>query len=182
MEKTAMRTWRLVLGVVLVGFGIGYLSAQDRGSPGELTAQDRLDIQDLYWRHAHGQNFADAELFASAFSEDGVFRVSPSRAAVGRDEISELIAGSFAGRVGDSGRRHWQNGWRITPSPEGARGRVYWLVFDVGKGDPVPGLPVDGRRGPQFRSTGVYEDVYVRTPEGGRIQSRTLNWDEAPAD
>ena len=61
MEKTAMRTWRLVLGVVLVGFGIGYLSAQDRGSPGELTAQDRLDIQDLYWRYAHGQNFADAD-------------------------------------------------------------------------------------------------------------------------
>ena len=179
-----MRTWQFVAVAVLVGLGVGvgYLSAQDRNRPGELTPQDRLDIQDLYWTYAHGQNFADAELFASAFSEDGVFRTSPERAAVGRDEIAELIAGSFAGRTGDSGRRHWHNGWRITPSPVGARGRVYWLVFDVGRGDPVPGLPVDGRRGPQFRSTGVYEDVYVRTPEGWRISSRTLNWDEAPAD
>ena len=177
-----MRTWHLVVGVVLVGFGIGYLSAQDRESQGALTAQDRLDIQDLYWWYAHGQNSADAELFASAFTEDGVFRVSATQAVVGRDEIAEFISGSFAGRVGDSGRRHWHNAWRITPSPEGARGRVYWLVFDVDKGDAVPGLPVDGPRAPQFRSTGIYEDVYVKTPEGWRIQSRTLNWDEAPAD
>ena len=82
-----MLTSRYVAAVVLVGLGVGvgYLSAQDRGSRGELTAEDRLAIQDLYWRYAHGQNFADAELFASAFSEDGVFRVSPTRAAVGRE-------------------------------------------------------------------------------------------------
>ena len=121
-----MRAWRFVIGVVLVGLGAGagYLLVQERDGAGQLTAQDRLDIQDLYWRYAHGQNFADAELFASAFTEDGVFRVSPTRAAVGRDEIAELISGSLAGKGGDSGRRHWQNGWRITPSPEGARGRA----------------------------------------------------------
>ena len=54
-----------------------------------------------------------------------------------------------------------------------------YFVFDVGKGNVVPGLPVDGRRGPEFRSTGVYEDVYVKTPDGWRIKSRTLNWDES---
>jgi hypothetical protein len=171
-----------VVALVGIGVGVGYLSAQDRGGGGELTAEDRLDIQDLYWRYAHGQNFADPELFASAFSEDGVFRVSPTRAAVGREEIAEFISGSMAGRTGDSGRRHWHNGWRITPTPEGARGRVYWLVFDHDKGAPVPGLPVDGQLSPQFRSTGVYEDVYVKTPEGWRFKSRTLHWDEAPAN
>ncbi len=176
-----MQGWRFVAGVVLVGLGAGagYLTAQDRGRAGRLTAEDRLDIQDLYWTYAHGQNFADAKVFASAFTEDGVFRISPTRAAVGRDQIAALIAESFAGKVGDSGRRHWQNAWRITASPEGARGRVYWLVFDVGKGNAVPGLPVDGRRGPEFRSTGVYEDVYGKTPEGWKIKSRTLNWDES---
>ena len=175
-----MQGWRFVAGAVLVGLGVGvgYLAAQDREGAGRLTAQDRLDIQDLYWVYAHGQNFADARLFASAFTADGVFRVSPTQAAVGRDAIAKQIAGSFAGKTGDSGRRHWQNAWRITPSPEGARGRVYWLVFDVGKGDQVPGLPVDGPRAPSFRSTGYYEDVYAKTPEGWRIKSRTLNWDE----
>jgi hypothetical protein len=111
-----MQGWRFVAGFVLVGLGAGagYLTAQDRGAAGRLTAEDRLDIQDLYWIYAHGQNFADAKVFASAFTEDGVFRISPTRAAVGRDQIAALIAESFAGKVGDSGRRHWQNAWRIT--------------------------------------------------------------------
>ena len=174
--------WRRLLAVVVLmglGAGIGYLYAQDRGGPGALTAQDRLDIQDLYWRYAHGHDFRDAELVASAFAEDGVFRVSPTSAVAGRDEIAESLSKGFAGRSSDSGRRHWQNAWRITPSPEGARGRVYWFALEVGTGDPVTGLPVDGHRGPSFRSTGYYEDVYVKTAEGWRFKSRTLNWDEA---
>ena len=41
-----MLTSRYVAAVVLVGLGVGvgYLSAQDRGSRGELTAEDRLEI------------------------------------------------------------------------------------------------------------------------------------------
>ena len=43
--------WRRLLAVaalVALGAGIGYLYAQDRGGvAGNLTAQDRLDIQDL---------------------------------------------------------------------------------------------------------------------------------------
>ena len=174
--------WRRPLAVVALlglGVGIGYLSAQERGDRGVLTAQDRLDIQDLYWRYAQGHDFRDAELVASAFAEDGVFRVSPTRATVGRKEIFESLSGGFAGGPVDSGRRHWQNAWRITPTPEGARGRVYWFALEVGTGDPVTGLPVDGHRGPSFRSTGYYEDVYVKTAEGWRFKSRTLNWDEA---
>lgn len=174
--------WRRSLAVVALvglGAGIGYLYAQDRGGPGKLTAQDRLDIQELYWRYAHGHDFRDAELVASAFAEDGVFQVSPTRATVGRKEIFESLSAGFAGRGADSGRRHWQNAWRITPTPEGARGRVYWFALEVGTGDPIDGLPVDGHRGPSFRSTGFYEDVYVKTAEGWRFKSRTLNWDEA---
>ncbi|MCY4599994.1 MAG: nuclear transport factor 2 family protein [Acidobacteria bacterium] len=174
--------WRRSLAVVALvglGAGIGYLYAQDRGGPGKLTAQDRLDIQELYWRYAHGHDFRDAELVASAFAEDGVFQVSPTRATVGRKEIFESLSAGFAGRGADSGRRHWQNAWRITPTPEGARGRVYWFALEVGTGDPIDGLPVDGHRGPSFRSTGYYEDVYVKTAEGWRFKSRTLNWDEA---
>ena len=77
----------------------------------------------------------------------------------------------------DSGSRHWNNSWHITPSPEGAKGRVYWMVLDVGSGEPIDGLP--GGAGWTHRSTGVYEDVYVKTSEGWRIKSRTLNFDKA---
>ena len=168
----------MVVALVALGAGIGYLYAQDRGAPGKLTAEDRLDIQELYWRYAHGHDFRDAELVASAFAEDGVFRASPTSAVAGREAIAESLAAGFAGRSPDSGRRHWQNAWRITPTQEGARGRVYWVALEVGTGDPVLNLPVDGHRGPRFRSTGYYEDVYVKTAEGWRFQSRALNWDE----
>lgn len=167
-----------VVALVALGAGIGYLYAQDRGGPGKLTAEDRLDIQELYWRYAQGHDFRDAELVASAFAKDGVFRSSRGRAVEGRAAIAESLGRGFAGRGPDSGRRHWQNAWRITPTEGGARGRVYWVALEVGTGDPVPNLPVDGHRGPRFRSTGYYEDVYVKTGEGWRFKSRTLNWDE----
>ena len=174
--------WRRLFAVVVLvglGAGIGYLSARDRTDPGALTAQDRLDIQDLYWRYAHGHDFRDAELVASAFAEDGVFRTSPTSAMTGRDAIAASLGAGFAGGGSDAGRRHWQNAWRITPTPDGAQGRVYWFALEVGTGESIDGLPVDGHRGPSFRSTGYYEDVYVKTAEGWRFKSRTLNWDEA---
>lgn len=171
---------RLFVAVALIGFGagIGYLSAQDRHGPGGLTAEDRLDIQELYWLYAHGHDFRDADLVASAFAEDGVFRSSPARAVTGRAAIAEALATGFAGRSPDSGRRHWQNAWRIRPTPDGARGRVYWVALEVGAGEVLDGLPVAGHRSPRFRSTGYYEDVYVKTADGWRFKSRTLNWDE----
>ena len=171
--------WRRPLAVVALvglGAGIGYLYAPDRAAPGKLTAQDRLDIQDLYWRYAHGHDFRDAELVASAFAEDGVFRVSPTSAVAGRDEIAESLSNGFAGRSADSGRRHWQNAWRITPTQEGALGRVYWFALEVGTGDPVNGLPVYGHRGPSFRSTGYYEDVYVKTAERSGAEAALVRW------
>jgi hypothetical protein len=48
----------------------------------------------------------------------------------------------------------------ITPTPEGAIGRIYLIQLDV-KG---PGT---------IERHGGYEDVYVRTAAGWRIQSRT---------
>ena len=77
----------------------------------------------------------------------------------------------------DTGSRHWNNGWHIAPSPEGAWGRVYWMVLDVGSGEPVGDLP--GVVGWTHRSTGVYDDVYVKAAKGWRIKSRTLDFDEA---
>ena len=66
-------------------------------------------------RTAHGHDFRDAELVASAFAEDGVLRVSPTRAT----------------------------GW-------------------VGRRSSSPSLE-------------VLQDVYVKTAEGWRFESRTLN-------
>ena len=174
-----MNTSRTALLVALVatGVAVGYLSGQGRvtAAPAGLTAQDYADIQQLYWRYNHGADFSDGELFASAFADDGVFSTGLGPDTVGRDAITAAMSRDEKGA--DTGKRHWNNGWRITPSPEGARGRVYWMVLDVASGDPVGDLP--GVVGWTPRSTGVYEDVYVKTSEGWRMKSRTLHWDTA---
>ena len=173
------RNLQVVAALLALGAGIGYLYAQDRGGSGTLTAQDRLDIQELYWSYAHGHDFRDAELVASTFADDAVLQTLPGSALTGKDAIAESYARRFADGSFDSGWRHWQNAWRITPTPEGALGRVYWVALEVGTGDPAPvPLPVDGVKGPRFISTGYYEDVYVKTAEGWRFKSRALNWDE----
>ena len=166
-----MKFLRVVTVVALVGVGvaIGYLSAQSNVSAASdgLTAQDYADIQQLYWRYNHGADFGDADLFVSAFTDDAFVKSSNGQEYVGKKEIDGFISGSLARMpAGDTGRRHWNNGWRITPSAEGARGRTYWLLLDVGTGQPT-----------NDRS-GYYEDVYVKTSDGWRIKSRTIFGDD----
>ena len=164
-----MRTLRVATVIALVGIGvvIGYFSAQSNVSAASdgLAAQDYADIQQLYWRYNHGADFGDADLYVSVFTDDAVLRSSDGQEHIGKDEITGFISRSLAGRTGDTGRRHWNSSWRITPSAEGARGRTYWLVLDVSTGEAT------------HSSTGYYDDVFVKTSDGWRIKSRTLNSD-----
>jgi len=52
----------------------------------------------------------------------------------------------------------------IEPSPEGATGKVYLLVIDIGQ----DGQPTSVNMG------GHYEDVYVKTAEGWKIKTRNF--------
>ena len=163
-----MRTRNLAAAMALVGAGaaIGWLSAPGgaAAAAGPLTAQDYAEIEQLYWRYNHGADFRDADLFLSAFTDDAVFRVG-DREYVGRAELAAQRMERHAGQTGDTGRRHWNNGWRITPSADGAAGRTYWLLVDVGGGQP------------NHVASGYYDDVYVKTPDGWRIKSRMISSD-----
>lgn len=166
-----MRTRQLAAAAALVGAGlaIGWFSGQGSGSAaaaadGALMAQDYAEIEQLYWRYNHGADFRDADLFVSAFADDAVFKVG-DRQFSGREELMAFRRERHAGRTGDTGRRHWNNGWRITPTADGAMGRTYWLLVDVSGGQP------------NHVSSGYYDDEYVKTPDGWRISSRTISLD-----
>jgi hypothetical protein len=83
--------------------------------------------------------------------------------ARGRDALATLVGG---GRRGCATKLVWTD-WshlmlnhEITPTAKGAAGRVYLVQL--------------GMNGPgSVTRHGGYEDVYVRTPEGWRIESRT---------
>ncbi len=163
-----MRTRRVATVIALIGIGvvIGYFSAQGNVSAASdgLAAQDYADIQQLYWRYNQGADFRDGDLFVSAFADDAVFHAGGLE-LTGKDEHTAWRGERDSGETGDNGRRHWNSSYRITPSPGGAEGRVYWLLVDVSSGQP------------QHVASGYYEDVYAKTSDGWRIKRRILHSD-----
>jgi SnoaL-like domain len=129
-----------------------------------LTAEDRLEIQELLHRYMFildaGENHDHGYGYADLFTEDGTFGSRPP----GREALA-----AAAGRMPDGtynrvhtrgahNQIHLNVGEIIVPTVEGARGTSYLLMID----------------GPsnQIYWAGWYEDVYVKTPNGWRFKSR----------
>jgi SnoaL-like domain len=145
-------------------------SAKAPSSAGKttLTAQDYIDIRALADRYAYGLDSGadNGHLYANVFTEDGEFHGPPAVPggppfdAKGRENLRQFAVG---GR-GSAYVRHFMANHLIEPSPEGARGKVYLLVIDIGQ---------DGKQ-TSVNMGGHYEDVYVKTAEGWRIKSRNF--------
>ena len=121
----------LIVVIVVVGLGLGWVSAQQQGGrAGTLSGQDYEEIKALYARYNQGSDFQDADLFVSAFSEDGVI----TRAGGSFEGMAALRAERaerYQGQTGDVGRRHLNGSYLITPTADGAKGRAYYLLLDV---------------------------------------------------
>ncbi|HTR38322.1 MAG TPA: nuclear transport factor 2 family protein [Bryobacteraceae bacterium] len=138
-----------------------------------FSALDYIEIQQLQNKYGididtctnNGYDYADLYtpdgVFIDKYSEEG-FQKGGLQRAKGRDE---LAAASWGGKLGCK-NMPW-NGWShlmvnsvITPTAEGATGRVYLVML--------------GEKGPgSIARDGGYEDVYVKTAAGWRIKSRT---------
>ncbi len=156
----------VVAGCVLSGIGWPSVGAQDSG---RLTGQDFAEIERLYGLYNQGSDFRDAEMFLSAFSEDAVI-TSGGVETRGMAALRKVREERYQGQTGDNGRRHLNSSFVITPTPEGAKGRAYWVVNDVSGPEPKPVV------------SGYYDDVFVKTAGGWKIKSRTLVRDSADTD
>ncbi len=161
-----MGKWILLMAALAPGY------AQEKKAA-TLTALDYIEIQQLVNRYGqdidtctnNGYDYADLYtadgVFIDKYSDDG-FKKGGVQRAKGRDE---LAAASWGGSKGCKDMP-W-NGWThlmgdlvITPTAEGAKGRCYLIML--------------GEKGPgSVDRDGGYEDIYVRTPKGWRIKSRT---------
>ena len=164
----------LMLGLVLaslVGVYGGQTARPSAGTaPASLTAQDYLDIQALANRYAYrldsGAENGTGSVYASVFAADAEFHGPPAVKggqpfdAAGREALQKF---AVPGR-GTAYVRHFMSDHLIEPSPEGARGKVYLLVIDIGQN----GTPTSVNMG------GHYEDIYVKTAEGWRIKRRNF--------
>ncbi len=174
--STRIRSLVVVAVAVVAGFLAG--RAGDSGTaaaqPGALSALDYQEITQLINRYAYGIDTCanNGYDYANLFTSDGVFVDRNSDAgfaaggrvlAQGREALATLVGGGSRGCATKLVWTDWSHlmlNHEITPSAEGATGRVYLVQL--------------GMDGPgSVARHGGYEDVYVRTPEGWRIQSRT---------
>jgi ketosteroid isomerase-like protein len=149
------------IGSVLLSLVVGATSwtyAQSGGA-GALTAQDYIDIQQLYARYAWVIDAADVEGYVALYTPDGSFN-----AFTGADGLRKFMKG--AGPAGT--RRHWNSNLVITPSPGGANGKVYLVLVET------------GAKPPNMAFAGRYEDQLVKTAAGWRFKKRLVSPDPAP--
>lgn len=166
-----MRRVLIVSAATAAGaFAAGWVSAQGaRGAA--LTGQDHAEIEQLMARYYQALDFEDRDLFESIWTEDAVYRIASRGAPVeGREAIVGRTVERWAARPPEHERRHWQNNLVVTPTPDGATARIYWISFEVSYSPPKPAL------------SGHYDDVLVRTPAGWRFKERVLTIDESLRD
>ena len=165
-----MRGLQILLTGTLIGSfaAFGWVYAQGNSSSGTLTGADLAEIHHLHSKYNQGTDFGNADMWLNAFTEDAIFRIGETGEYIGREQMTEWRRQSFAPRADDYTYRHWNSSWVITPDGEGrATGRIYWLAFDP-SAEPIT-----------IVDTGVYEDIYVKTPEGWRIKQRHAHPDPA---
>jgi len=96
----------------------------------ELSAADRLDIQELFARYAWSLDTGDDDAFVACFARDGelVWDVfdTPGR-WVGHPALRRFIT-YFRDRPETAGRQHHISNLVISAAPGGARARAYVLV------------------------------------------------------
>jgi hypothetical protein len=145
-----------------------------------LTALDYEQITQLTNRYAYGIDTCsnNGYDYADVFTADGVFidkntdegfKQGGRVLAKGREALATLVGGGSRGcktKLIWTDWSHIMANQVITPSPEGATGRIYLLQMGI-KG---PGT---------IERHGGYEDVYVKTAQGWRIKSRTHVRDKA---
>jgi hypothetical protein len=166
----------LLSGVVLVALaaaGAMLYAQQKSTSPRKLSAEDWIEIRQLYSRYAHlvdGMNSeADADAVASLWIEDGTWDSSPTRPPYrGRKEIAGTYLGTYKRRFEgvNSPRRFYEDiSVVIDPTPEGAIGKSYFAMVRSVAEEGQPSV---------VEFNGEYHDTFVKTKDGWKFKSRVF--------
>ncbi|MEO8257896.1 MAG: nuclear transport factor 2 family protein [Acidobacteriota bacterium] len=133
-----------------------------------LTALDYIEIQQLVNRYGWAldsgadNGYAYADLYAPDATFTGTNQGPAGRSYQGRDRLAALARG---GKRGPSFVSHYVTNLVVEPTAEGAVGRTYVAIFDIGNGGNGAASTID--------HGGLYNDVYVKTAGGWRFKSRT---------
>ena len=134
-----------------------------------MTASDYIEIQQLLARYPFALDTGQrkGQMWVDLFTKDGMFGTSQGQEALLK------IAWQHRPGQGPSYTRNFPQSVVITPTAEGATGKMLTYVIDVAEGEGKPSTILHGDH---------YEDTYVRTPDGWRIKHRTVYTKQAGAD
>jgi hypothetical protein len=126
-----------------------------------LTASDYLEIAQLVSSYGHALDSGygkgeNGEAYANLYTPDAAFA-----GAQGHDQMVHLA--QIQPR-GPEFVRHYLTNHVVEPTPTGAKGKEYLVVIDDGENGKPSSLFLGGH----------YEDTYVKTAQGWRIDSRRL--------
>ncbi len=148
-----------ILSTVLAVSGL--IAAQSGKAP-KLTAEDYMEIQQLYADYSYAFDQGEGERFAATFVEDGSFTaMHPAPPAV-QNPTAGKAALTVMGSHGTGLRRHFLSNLLITRTPDGAKASAYFLQFDTKTN---PGT---------LRLDGIYNDTLVKTPQGWKFKKREV--------
>ena len=158
---------RRCVAMALVAVGVVTATSWVAAQEGEtramtITPADYAEIQHLALRLNQGADFHDSELWVSQWTPDGVWTNPSGREYAGHDGLKEYRRTRKAQVDGRSDIRHWTNGLVLTPTTNGATGRSYYMILNVTTEPPTT------------VASGHYEDVFVKTADGWRIQRRVI--------
>jgi len=164
-----MKSKRLAaLGLTLLVTAALYIrSAPAKVEMPALTALDYAQIEQLYARYDHyiDDGRDEGRAFAKLFTPDGVLDTgSPALGAVRGTAALTRLAKAIGFPPPAVKASHYAVNIMIDPSPEGATGSAYLLMLS----SPEPGKSVIG-------ASAIYTDTLVRTPDGWKFKSRTVN-------
>ncbi len=154
-----------VLVLAVMGAGATHAAQPPRASDtaGALSAQDTVEIQQLYAKYNIAIDSGDAEGYAATFTPDGVFNQF-----AGHDALVGF-AKMWREKLNGATRKHWNNNLEISGNSKQASGFVYLMLVDI------------GTKPASILATATYTDSLVKTKEGWRFAKRTTKSDLPPA-
>jgi len=137
-------------------------AAPSKAKVTKLTADDYIEIYQLYANYPHAIDLAKGEGFADTWTDDGEFTGgrAPGKA---NDDRTPLKGREALIKLGSKGGfRHFTANIVITPTPEGAKGSAYLLLYNARNNPPT------------FVETAIYDDTLVKTPKGWKFKKRIV--------
>ena len=141
----------------------GFIAAGAAGAADALSAQDNVEIQQLYARYNIAIDGGDAEAWASTFTPDGVFNQF-----VGHDALAGFVK-MWREKLNGATRKHWNSNLQISGNSKEASGFVYLMLVDF------------STKPASIATTATYTDRLVKTKDGWRFAKRTTKGDSVPA-